>query len=66
MLDECGDDIDAAIRRLGQLKLSTRATESGSDRAHDQAVRNAVAATAPEALLQPSEAAGAGFCLETA
>ena len=58
VLDECGNDIDAAIRRLGQLKLSSRASEPRSDSAQDQAVRTAVAATAPEALLQESPAAG--------
>lgn len=57
VLDECGNDIDAAIRRLGQLKLSSRASEAGSDSAQDQAVRKAVAATAPEALLQQPPAA---------
>ncbi|KAK9841714.1 hypothetical protein WJX74_010693 [Apatococcus lobatus] len=56
VLDECGNDIDAAIRRLGQMKLSSRASEQGSDSAQDQAVRTAVAATAPEALLQQSPA----------
>lgn len=58
VLDECGNDIDAAIRRLGQLKLSSRATEAESDSAQDQAVRTAVAATAPEALLQQIPAVG--------
>ncbi len=60
VLDECGNDIDAAIRRLGQLKLSSRGNDDDIHSIQqDQAVRSAVAATAPEALLPSAEAAGA-------